>query len=313
MKFYNTKDNPEFIERVVEHCVQRSSWEYGYDADWYKDLSEDINKTTVYFVYDEKRDQIVSILTSYERFGKKVWHVGCNEDVVAEVLKSEFPDGFFVSGNGHYFKEAGLYATECKASYNHCIAYPAIANAGLWTSNPEFVNSIRDWLEAKYLNPVENWQDLIQYKWVDVNEFSGLLYDNEMIDFPWHRTENGHYAYIGFHYMNWEYNNDHTWYLLAMVNDTPIGCICIQKFELYGYYGVSYIDVAFPYKNKGVAKKMIHELTKIVPGDLPLLLSMESEEGQKCHMHECFKRETWPNACVTQEEFDEMCRKKAHR
>jgi hypothetical protein len=108
--------------------------------------------------------------------------------------------------------------------------------------------------------------------------------------------------------MNWEQYHEHTWYLMAMVQNTPIGCICVQRFEQYGYYGLSYIDVAFPYKNNGVAKKMIHELTKHIPGDLPLLLSMESEEGQKCHIHECFKRETWPNAAVTQDEFDEIYR-----
>ena len=313
MKLYNTKDNPEFVGRIIEYCGNRTSWEYGYDHEWYKGLAEDANDTAIDFVYDENTDSIVSILSCYPRFEKMIWRIGENEERVIQVLINKYPNGFFVSGNGYYLKKAGLYPAACNASYDENVIYPAIANAGIWTNNPDMVTNIRDWLENKYLEPVDNWMDKIEYRWINVNEFASMFYDSNLIDWPFHRNNSGHYSYIGFHYMNWDYTNDHTWYLVAIVNNKPIGCICVQKFERYGYYAVSYIDVSAPYKNNGVAKKMIHELTKIIPGDLPLLLSMESKEGNKCHIHECFKRETWPNACVTQEEFDEMCRKKVNR
>lgn len=313
MKFYNTKDNPELVNKFIEYCNNRTSWEYGYDSEWYKDLAEDAKDTTIYFVYDEKNDRIVSVLTCYPRFNAMIWKIGANEDQVIPVLEAEYPNGIFVSGNSHYLERAGLHAMVCKASYDDRVIYPAIVNAGVWTNKPELATTIRDWLENKYLKPVENWAEKIEYHWIHVNEFAKMFYDKELIDWPFHRNDSGHYSYVGFHYMNWDYTNDQTWYLVATVNEKPIGCICVQQFDLYGYYAVSYIDVAFPYKKNGVAKKMIHELAKIIPGDLPLLLSMESEEGKTCHMHECFKRETWPNACVTQEEFDEMCRKKANR
>ena len=311
MKLYNTKDNPEFIERIVEYCKHRTSWEYGYDSEWYKDLAEDANDTTIYFVYDEDKDQIVSILTCYTRFEQMIWKIGTNEALVVPVLAAEYPDGFFVDGNGFYLAKTGLHASVCKASYDEHVIYPVIANAGIWTNKPEMTTVMRDWLENKYLKPVENWKDKIEYKWISINDFATEFYDKDLIDWPFYRNNMGHSSFIGFHYMNWEYTSDHTWYLVAMVNHTPIGCICIQKFELYSYYGLSYIDVAFPYKNNGVAKKMIHELTKHIPDDLPLFLSMESEEGKKCHIHECFKREKWPKGIFNQEEWDDMWRKKA--
>jgi hypothetical protein len=114
------------------------------------------------------------------------------------------------------------------------------------------------------------------------------------------------------HYTNWENNPDDVYYLLAMVNNQPIGCICVFDYESeqYGpkHYGMSYIDVAAPYKKNGLAKRMIHELTKHLSNDKPLLLSRESREGAKCHIHECFKRECWPHSVMAQDDFDLYCR-----
>jgi hypothetical protein len=308
MKLYNTKTNPELTEQVIEYCKMRTSWDYGYDAYWYEKLLCNMAETDIYFVYDERHNHIVSILMPYERFGNTIWTVGTNEEDVIPVLNAEYPNGFFVSGNSYYLNKLGLHATACCASHNEHIIYPSIANAGIWTNNPEHVTVLRDWLEEKYLKPADGWQNRIEYQWI--RQFPNMFYDKELQDYPWHRNDCGHYSYIGFHYMSQSHLPENTWYLLAMVDNKPIGCICVEKFEQYGYYGLSYIDVAFPYKNNGVAKKMIHELTKYIPGDLPLLLSMESEEGKKCHIHECFKREKWHQVAFTQDEFDEMCRKK---
>ena len=311
MKLYNTHSNPEFAEAVAQYCAIRTSWDYGYDSAWYEDLVENKNNIPIYFVYDENRNMIISILTRYTRFEQTVWRIGANEELVVPVLLNLYPDGFFASGNGYYLQKAGLHAINCASSYDDGVIYPVIVNSGIWASNAEMVSVIRDWLESRYLIPDNNWGDKIEYRWISVRDFEKEFYDKEIIDWPFQRNSNGHSAFIGFHYMNWEYTDDDTRYLVATVNNTPIGCICIQKFELYGYYALSYIDVAAPYKNNGVAKKMIHELTTYIPDDFPLLLSMESEEGQTCHIHECFKREKWPKGVFTQEEFDEMCRKRS--
>ena len=310
MKLYNTKDNPEFVKHVNAYCKYYMEAFDDYSGFRYGNMLSEMDTQPIYFAYDETKNRIACILTTYQRFGQTIWSADRNDLDAAAALRDAHSNTFFISVDSWIFHKSGLHATECCASYDKNTIYPSIANAGIWTNNPERVTALRDWLEEKYLKSADDWRNHIEYKWIHAQKFTDVLYDKELMDYPWKRDDYGHYAHIGFHYMNWDRDPENAWYLLAVVGNTPIGCICIQKFEQYGYYGLSYIDVAFPYKNNGVAKKMIHKLTKFMPSDMPLLLSTESEEGKKCHMHECFKRETWPNALVTQEEFDEMCRKK---
>ena len=317
MKLYSTTDNPELIQQLVGYCkiqiakckISFSPW----DAEGYEQILHDISTKPVYFVYDTKRNKIVTTMTRQQQFGTTIWKADTNAKEAAQALQEKYPEGFFLSGDSYELSKASLHEVECRSSNDKKFSYPLIAHVGAWTNNPDKTVELRDWLENKYLTPPENWQEKVVFHWGNHQMFSDKLYDPELLDYPWQHDSYGHYSFIGMHYTNWEHNTDNVYYLLATVEDKPVGCICVFKYdtEQYGpkHYGMSYIDVATPYKNHGLAKKMIHELPKHLSDDRPLLLSRESREGAKCHMHECFKREKWPHSVMSQDDFDDFCRK----
>lgn len=316
MKLCNTSDNPELIQQFVGYCkikITKSKIScLPWDADWYEQILDDIKTKPVYFVYDYKKKRVVTIMTSLLRFGTTIWKADTNPKDAAIALQEKYPEGFFLSGDSYELSKTSLYETECHASHDKKFSYPLISHVGAWTNTPEKVTELRDWLEDKYLTPPANWQDKIVFHWGNHQMFAEKLYDVELLDYPWQHDSFGHYSFIGMHYTNWEHNTDHVYYLLATVEDKVVGCICVFKYDDHRYgpkhYGMSYIDVATPYKNQGLAKKMIHELPKHLSNDRPLLLSRESREGAKCHMHECFRREQWPHSVMNQDEFDDFCR-----
>lgn len=315
MKFYNTTDNPELIQQFVGYCkiqiakckMSMSPWE----SEWYEQKLSDIYTMPVYFVYDSKKRTIVCILNAVTRFDTTIWQADRREDIAAIVLRQNYPEGFFLSGDGYVLNKSNLHPAIAHSSYDNNTHYPVIEHLGVWTNNPNKTTYFRDWLEKKYLTPPPNWESEIVFKWGPHKMFAEQVYDESLQDYPWQQDSFGHYAYIGMHYTNWEHNTDHVNYLLATVNEHIIGCICVFDYNdiQYGpkHYGMSYIDVSGPYKNNGLAKRMIHELTKHLSNDKPLLLSRESREGAKCHMHECFKREIWPHSVMSQDDFDMFC------
>ena len=283
-----------------------------WEQEWYEKILANLCTTPAYFVYDTHKKKIVTIVTPTKKFDTIVWTADMHPDAAAVALQEKYPNGFFLSGDGYYLGRTPLVPVESCSSHNQKVHYPAISHLNVWTNKSHLVSYFRDWLEKKYLTPPENWQDKVIFQWGPHKMFSEVLYDKEIQEYPWQQNPFGHYSYIGMHYTNWENNPDNVYYLIATVENKPIGCICIFDYESeqYGpkHYGLSYIDVATPYKNNGLAKRMIHELTKHLSNEKPLLLSRESREGAKCHIHECFKRESWPHSVMAQDDFDLYCR-----
>lgn len=306
MKLCNTAEHKEYINAVMEYCEYQLSLRDFYYGLCYEDMVDNMESEPIQFIVNDN-DEVTAIAISYQQFGQTIWHADNLSNEIVATLQNVTNGALFIclDGSGQKFD---LYPTICCTSYNEQVIYPAIVNARVWTTDSDAVTVLRDWLEDKHLTPSANWQSNIEYTWV--KKFPDMFYDKEMLDYPWNRNDFGHYSYIGFHYLNWDHSDENTWYLFATVNKKPIGCICIERYKEYGYYGLSYIDVAFPYKKNGLAKSLIRELARVIPDDMPLLLSMESDEGRKCHIHECFKRVNWPNGIFTQEEFDAMRRKK---
>lgn len=316
MKLYNTVENHELIQQFISHCkIQIAKCKLSYspwEKEWYEKIVAELSTAPAYFVYDTHRKKVVTIVTPTKKFDTIIWTADMYPDIAAVALQEKFPKGFFLSGDSYCLSKTSLTPVEYHASHDKGIHYPVIEHLNVWTNNTQLVTYFRDWLEKRYLTPPEDWQNKVEFFWGQHKMFTELLYDQDIQEYPWQRTPFGHYSYIGMHYTNWENNPDDVYYLLAMVNNKPIGCICVFDYESeqYGpkHYGMSYIDVATPYKKNGLAKRMIHELTKHLSNDKPLLLSRESREGAKCHIHECFKRERWPHSVMAQDDFDLYCR-----
>ena len=311
MQFQNTYNKPELKNKITDYCNRRLITAEPWDQEFYQDIIHNIDSETVYCAYDEQHQTVKALLSNQQLFGVTVWHVDGNLKSAVLCLKEAFPEALYMTGDGYTLRQNGLHATVCHASRDKNVIYPVIANAGIWTNKENLTTVPRDWLEAKYIQPPAGWQERIEYQWVESRKWERESYDKELMDYPWEKSPCGHYSYIGFHYMNHPYVPERTNFLMARVDNKPIGCICITQYfrdmrQQEPFYAVQYIDVCLPYKRQGVAKKMIHELTKYLPDDGPLLISMESEEGRKCHITECFKREQWPHSALSQKEFDEL-------
>lgn len=78
-------------------------------------------------------------------------------------------------------------------------------------------------------------------------------------------------------------------FLVAHMGNTLVGVI---HFGVWypGSQDISFIDVAVPYRKKGIATKMIQELNKHLYPDMPLHVSQESEMGKACHISDMFKK-----------------------
>lgn len=78
--------------------------------------------------------------------------------------------------------------------------------------------------------------------------------------------------------------------LVAMQNNRFIGVIHYGVWNKNPYQSISYIDVAEPYKRKGVATKLIKELNKHLIPNMPLVLTDLSEEGKTVNIDKLFKK-----------------------
>ena len=112
---------------------------------------------------------------------------------------------------------------------------------------------------------------------------------NYMIS-PFWKRDSGMSSIYGFHYFKDHDEIEGVKTLVAMQNNRFIGVIHYGVWNNNKYQSISYIDVAEPYKKKGVATKLIKELNKHLIPDMPLVLTDLSEEGKEAKMDELFKK-----------------------
>ena len=165
--------------------------------------------------------------------------------------------------------------------------------------NSAKINILRDAIEKEWFPTM----DEVTVKVVDSNDLFSYISNNyEDINCIW-KNRVGCTNVIGFHYL--DLNDNSGTFLFLETNNKPIACIKFGKFGDYFtndvHYGLCFIDVSKPYRNRGLAKKIIRELKNVLPTDYPFVLSFESEMGQICQMHKHFK-EIFPT-CYTDTEW----------
>lgn len=150
----------------------------------------------------------------------------------------------------------------------------------------------------------------ISYDVMSGNELNAFLHTNSPLPYgesvTWTNSYNNNNI-PGFRYLN--YNTIHTHmddvkYLVAHKDWTIIGVIC---FGIWPYtkdhQSMSYIDVALPYRKKGIATQMIKELDKHLVKNLDLHLSPVSDTGKACNIADLFKKHIKSVKCYSYEEM----------
>lgn len=164
---------------------------------------------------------------------------------------------------------------------------------------------LRDNFEKKYLPT--NVDDLT-FEVVKEGELVNMLYDKNNVILPSYITDGNHHVVLGFHYLSFQFSSDNATYLIAKNNENKI--IGVIKWGLYRegfkdtHYGLNFIDVICTFRGKGIASKLIKELTKHIDDSYPLVLSYESDMGKICQMHKHFKNAKFKTKVFTDKEWE---------
>ena len=125
------------------------------------------------------------------------------------------------------------------------------------------------------------------------------------------RNKYNQVSFSGFTYLKpseLDYSQKDIKFLTAVYKNNVIGVIKFGVRNEPTHQEVSYIDVSYKYRGKGVATKLINSLEKYLYDDLTLVFTDESEMGKLCKMNEKFKNAVTKIKVKT---YDE-CRRDGH-
>lgn len=125
----------------------------------------------------------------------------------------------------------------------------------------------------------------------EINDWVNKMYKKmDYLLSPFWKRDSGFPSMYGFHYFKNHDEIQGVKTLVAMQNNKFLGAIHYGVWNNNKYQSISYIDVAEPYKRKGIATKMIKELNKHLIPNMPLVLTDLSEEGKAAKIDELFKK-----------------------
>lgn len=278
---------------------------------------DDLYYSIHYFLEKENLDNLYVVLDGYKitdivsydyTYGIKTLYPyflngeKCHKSTI-ENIKNYFKRDVLISTEWVDTKKYGLIDCNLKSSFDENHVYH-LRHYHYTVLVPENENMLRDAIEQERFPTLSK----ITFKVIDGKEVCNYLYNEKTNDYPLWSDKYNKTVIAGFHYFQNDFCEHHK-LLIAECDNMPIGVI---KFGRYyeetsnAHYGLNYIDVNFAYRQKGIAKMLISEFAKIIPNDLPLVLSSESEMGKKCKMEEHFKNEKWNTELFTSKEWDEF-------
>lgn len=249
----------------------------------------------------------ISLLCFYFKYDKKEFF---------ETLKTYFKDTpFLIDGNSiNYYciwkknedlsmKDLGFVNCNTKFSIDETFHLDLGSRYFYTLKGNE--NLLRDNFEKKYLPT--NANDLT-FEVLKEKDLIKMLYDKDLDILPSYITDGNHHVILGFHYLSFQFSSDNATYLIAKNNENKIvGAIKWGLYEKnieYAHYGLNYIDVICTFRGKGIASKLIEELTKHIDDSYPLVLSYESDMGKICHMQQHFKDAAFKTKVFTDKEWE---------
>lgn len=299
------------IKKVIENMIDEQN-DYGdYFLDWLLEGDEHLERTFIYYI-DEK---VIDIISTY-KIKEQLIICPYFMDYIEEEKEIEEINNFFGKNiilNTEYFdyQKYGYQICNDKSSFSENHTYGI---RSYYTRNQELVDFFRDEFE-KNTFPEYN-ESKIKYLVIDNYKtlYELICKNNKPVDdicSPYWRNSSNVSSVAGFHYFQAQEVAYPVVYLIAAIDNKPIGLIKLAtESSKNSRQYLCYIDVNEKYQKKGVAKKLINELKNIVDKDKPLVLSRESEQGKAARMADHFKTAGYPVTVYTEQEYEDMLYKK---
>lgn len=298
MKVLNGSSVVSGIKKYAQRKMSEiAKYDYGWISDSYyayQSISESDNMDDMLAFMEG--DDIVDLAYVSTLFGIPTIrpYFDCERhNEVIELIREMHHGEVLLYGDYSILSSQNLFQSNLRSRYNDKTTYNLNSSMlPLWVFSEDKTDMVRDAIEKKYF-AVDVDANQITYQVMTANEVYDYLYDkNNMCFLTW--GEPCGFAHVaGFTYMETAMNNPTHRYLVAICDGIIVGCI---KYGFYydDHYGLNYIDVAVPYRRKGIATSLIRELSLRIENDHPLFLSNESDMGKMCRIHEHFARYTWP-------------------
>lgn len=252
-------------------------------------------------VIDEKENIVDLIYQSTVMDVETLYPYFIDKKETVSQIKKQFPNSIIEVNKweGECLIDEGATQLSMKSSF--CNQKYECLDGVFYSFNKDNEFILRDKIEEKYFFDTD---EDIKVEIINGEEVNHYLL-KEDYSYPMWKTENNHSVIIGFHYLTPDFF-DHNTLLVLKSKDIILGTI---KYGLYGegkfkHYGLNFIDVNFYHRKKGLAKRLIQELKKVLPTDYPLVLTDESDMGKKCQMARHFK-EVFTENIYTRKEWDE--------
>lgn len=253
-----------------------------------------------------KSNKICDLIYSDRTYGIKFLTPYFFGDITYTIkaIKKYFKGGILVDADGIDAEKYGLHYCDMTSSFNKECEY--ISDSGSRTPcvlNRDDMRILAEAMEKDFF-PELGEITFDVYEGEEANQ--QLKYGTTR--YPFWNEKFRSVVTVGFHYLCPDITSSNK-LLVARTGNRLVGAIkwgCYyRETPKYTHYGLNFIDVAVPYRNKGISKMLIHELAKHIDNKYPLVLSYESEMGEKCRMEEHFLAETWKTPIYTSKQWDE--------
>ena len=298
--------NPREIRADFIQYLQGKAKEIEEDYDYYTDgydydyLIENIDKYNNLKVITDENNQILTFIFESEEDGLKIIDIDdkIDEEDLKKVL-TQIKDTYehpIIYHSYNIYETQMTYEVNLDSQYGEYCKYSV--PRPLVVLNEEDVNIVRDKIEEK------QFPEFMNNLKVEVFPNSKILrekseenYNDTILTSFW--TEPGsNSTKIGFHYFGQNDNPEKEDKILAIKDgENIVGVIKYGIYEDYhntgigNHYSLCFIDVKKPYRENGIATKLMEEFGKQLEKEnkengtnYPLKLTDESKMGKLCHM-----------------------------
>ena len=177
--------------------------------------------------------------------------------------------------------EIGMVMCNMQSSVQKDVEYFDMFHENACAKNKNYADDIRDAIEKQCFI-----KDISGYKIKKIDKKKDIV----GIYHPTQYDDYNHCSYVGFHYFspNDYFEEGRNYYVVAMKDDKVLGVAMLGEY-VEGQ-SLAYIDVATPYKCKGIATNMIKAMNEYIDPNRPLHISSLSDEGRRCNIDEILKK-----------------------
>ena len=311
----------EIKEEFIEFCKKKSQ-EYDnidkyddcYYTNYYSELLEDNNYDNI-IVY-KNNNTIIGYGVVYMYKDIPILSSSfLNDDdkaIVYNYLKSYKPE--IIINDSNVSHDLEIYPCDLECTYKPTeheedtqTYYPTYEQR-FYVLDKKYDKILKEKIED-YIEP-DGKIEIVKLTQDELNDYIRHLKEiDNYFGLPFAINKSHQFYFAGFKYFsnNNLYNSENINFIVAKCNNNIVGVIKYGHYDQYGipHTGVNYIDVHAAFRNRHIACDMIKKFNEEIDKNYPLILSQESEYGQKYKMSEHFKKYIHGVDVVSHEELDE--------